>query len=235
MDDISSLTQLVIDDRSVSPSRVAFLVRRYPEDGSEALRAALEEALGAGLSAFEAERDPVWRSLWLGAFADAAMLAADDGLQALVEAEVPRVVDQLEAEVRRVYEPGEGAMGEPVGRQIDLALALLTAFDLSGRLPYAMLAEELVQLLRRHALEDTGLFRADTRANARAVQVCCRLAALHRDRDYTARAVVAPGAHYGELGRTLLEALGHDACGAADAVEYGLARLDAFALNALPN
>ncbi len=122
-----------------------------------------------------------------------------------------------------------------MSRQIDLALALLTAFDLSGRLPYAMLAEELVQLLRRHALDDAGCFRADARANARAVQVCCRLAALHRDRDYTARAVVAPQARYDELGRTLLAALDSDASARADAAEYGIALLDAFALNALPN
>jgi hypothetical protein len=233
-DDLAALTDVAIAEESPSPARLSFLVRRYPQAASEALRAALEAALEAGLLAFESERDPVQRCRWLGALADASVLAADDTLQSIVDAQLPAVVDQLEALVRRVYEPGEGAMGEPAGRQIELALALLTAFDLSGRLPYAMLAEELVQLLRRHAW-DQGRFRADAGANARAAQVCCRLAALHRDRDYMARAVVAPEARYDDLGRTILDALGRDARARADAAEYGLALIDAFALNALPN
>ena len=127
-------------------------------------------------------------------------------------------------------------MGEPVSRQIEMALALLVAFDLTGRLPYAMLAEELLQLLRRDAMDAHGMFRADARANACAAQVCCRLAALHRDADYLARAVVAPEARYDELGRTSLHGLGSTPPARDNmAAEYGLALLDAFALNALPN
>jgi hypothetical protein len=235
LSDLAPLTQLVVDDAPVSPSRLSFLVRRYPEAASDALRRALEQTLSEGLDAFERERDPVQRCRWLGALAEATLLAADDDLQVRVDRELPVVIDQLELLMRRVYEPGEGALGEPVARQIEVALALLTAFDLSGRLPYAMLAEELVQLLRRHALDERGELRADARATATAVQVCCRLATLHQDPDYMARAVIAPEARYDELGRTLARTLSIETCTRADAAEYGLALLDAFALNALPN
>src|SRR5689334_19572355 len=120
VDDLADLTQLVIATREASPSTLSFLVRRYPEAASDALREALEEALGSGLAALERERDPVVRCGWLGALADASVLVVDDTLQVLVDAQLPVVVDLLESQIRQVYEPGEGAMGESVARQIDL-------------------------------------------------------------------------------------------------------------------
>ena len=51
--------------------------------------------------------------------------------------------EELERAVDERYEPGEGARG-PAREQLELAGALLTAFVLTDRLPYSMLAEEIV-------------------------------------------------------------------------------------------
>lgn len=229
--------QIIGEAREVSPARLLFLVRRYPDAASPALHAALEQALSEGVRAFERDRAIASQCRWLGAFADAAMMVADDTLHHLVDAELPRVVDELEAVMRRVYEPGEGAMGHDAEDQVALTLALLVVFDLTARLPYAMLAEELFQTLNRTSWEEgAALFRASPRANARAAQIGFRLAALHRDPDYASRAVVAPNAAYDRIGAAVLGTLEPLARAHVDAVsEYGVALLDAFALNALPN
>ena len=65
---------------------------------------------------------------------------------------VPRAIDELEHAVGASYRPGDGlrrAASRAAGRgsaedHVRAASALLTAFELTGRLPYSMLAEELI-------------------------------------------------------------------------------------------
>ena len=97
---------------------------------------------------------------------------------------------------------------------------LLTAFLVTGRLPYAMLAEELVQHARR-TFAAAGLpFTLGCEVSA----VLARMAALHRDEGYLSAAVIAPGVDYAEDAGRILEELApaapaHGLAGAA----YGLA------------
>ena len=106
------------------------------------------------------------------------------------------------------------------------ASALLTAFEITGRLPYSMLAEELVQLSVRELLDEAG---GDTLVgHCEAARVLCRLAALHDDPEYRGAAVIAADADYRsdaarilavQSPRTLTASL-------AQAAAYGLALLD---------
>lgn len=223
--------------QSVLPSALVFLIRRYPADGRPELRDALERGLAAGLVAFDDERDPRTRCEWLGALAAASAMVDDAQLAETVERALPDVIDGLEQFVRNVYEPGEGAMGASCHEQLRLASALLAAFDLTGRLPYSMLAEELLQTATRRWWDTgAGAFRAEFGANCIAVQLCCRLAMLHRDVDYASRAVVAPAARYDEQAALALVSLeSHYREHNASAADYGLALLDWFSLSALPN
>jgi hypothetical protein len=60
---------------------------------------------------------------------------------------IPEAIDRLELIVGRAYRPGEGI--GTFGDHVRAASALLTAYSLTGRLPYPMLAEELMVILRR--------------------------------------------------------------------------------------
>lgn len=128
---------------------------------------------------------------------------------------VGRAVDELERIVASAYQPEEG-LAHSTGRarsmrgqltdHVDLSMALLTAYDVSARLPYSMLAEELMQFARRSLWdEEAGAFWASTLDrhqplvdNCNAARVLCRLAALHADPDYRKAAVVAPHADYAQ-------------------------------------
>jgi uncharacterized protein YyaL (SSP411 family) len=87
---------------------------------------------------------------------------------------------------------------------VTLSFALLTAYDVSGRLPYSMLAEELVQFARRTLWDDAAACFTDTQLdavescflNCDAARVLCGLAALHADDGYRAAAVIKPEAAY---------------------------------------
>ena len=106
------------------------------------------------------------------------------------------------------------------------ASALLTAFEITGRLPYSMLAEELMQLSLRELLNDAG---GDTLVEqCEAARVLCRLAALHGDPEYRGAAVIATGANYHTEAARILEAQSSRARAAplAHAAAYGLALLD---------
>jgi hypothetical protein len=139
-----------------------------------------------------------------------AAAAAPDERDAIVTA-----IDQLEHVVGHVYRPGDGVahdIREPdaargvLEDQLHAADVLLTAHGVTGRLPYAMLAEELIQGVRRRAWDAAGGgFVSGTAgattikpfaANCDAVRVLSRLAALHRDVDFRAAAVVARDADY---------------------------------------
>ena len=138
--------------------------------------------------------------------------------QALVQA----AVDELERVVGVTYEPGEGLLSslqpgsnEP-GRLRDhvaAASALLNAYAIVGRLPYSMLAEELIQHARRSWWDAArGGFWGETSPdpffwNCQAARVLCRLAALHEDPEYRAVAVIAHQSDYAADATRTLESL----------------------------
>jgi hypothetical protein len=125
---------------------------------------------------------------------------------------VQRALDELERVVGAVYRPSAG-MADRVedahergrlGDQVRSASALLTAYGLTGRLPYSMLAEELMQFSLRTLWDaDAGGFHESPARlakpfalNCDAARVLCRLAALHRDDDYRHVGIVARDADY---------------------------------------
>jgi hypothetical protein len=135
---------------------------------------------------------------------------------------VPAAIDHLEHIVGGAYQPGAGVRGTAAD-QVRAASALLTAFELTGRLPYSMLAEELMQIARREPWPETDLV-----GQCDAVRVLCRLAALHDDQGYRGAAVIADGADYrGDAARILsAQSPRAHAAPAAQAAAYGLALLD---------
>ena len=149
-------------------------------------------------------------------------------------------IDELERLVAGAYQPGEGVtMAAPGGRprladHINTASALLTAFEQTGRLPYSMLAEELMQFAAR-TLADAGApgyFDGETGSkpftlNCEAASVLCRLAILHGSNEYRGAAVLAADADYGRDAGRILHWLAPEApqLGQAGAV-YGLAAAD---------
>jgi hypothetical protein len=192
---------LALDPAALPPHAVPVLVREYVAHGADAVRAALEHALTSGLEAARDPADACTRMLWLRALAEGVAVSDDERIASAVRDAMPDAIERLELRVRRSYEPGEGLLDEPCDEQLRCAVALLAAFDLSGRLPYAMLAEELLQFARRWWNETEGKFDADVIANCTALDILGRLAALHRDPEYLRAAVVAPDRGYVETGR----------------------------------
>ena len=145
--------------------------------------------------------------------------AATDGVEAyLISANaisardlLADAIDELERTVGAVYRPGEGVgrfIGEPdrergrLGDQIRAASALVTAFGLTGRLPYSMLAEELMKFAQRTLWDKAGGGFFDGPGpkpfvlNCEAARVFSRLEALHRDEEYRQVAVLATSSAY---------------------------------------
>lgn len=221
----------------IDPAAVLFLVRRYRETLDGSLRERIEEGLAVGLTVGARDAEPRRRCAWLGVLVEAAAVADDPRLAEAVQRETPSAIDDLEEFLRRRYEPGEGLLGGSLLEQVLSASALLTAFDLTGRLAYPMLAEELARYARRAAWDDeAGAFRGGFAENVVAARVLCRLAALHLDADYLSSVVVAAPADYlDDARRTLLALSGPYRDHPESAAHYGLALLDGFALTALPN
>jgi hypothetical protein len=172
--------------------------------------------------------------------ADACLAAA--GLDA-AEDLLPAAVRELERAVGAAYRPGAGVapqIGPSSGEartaadQIASASALLTAYARTGRLPYAMLAEELIHLARRTMWDAaSGGFVAPGSVggsdktfalNCEGARVLCRLAALHADPAYREEAVVAAGADYAQDAQHALVSVAQsvDALG-SEAALYGIA------------
>jgi hypothetical protein len=130
-------------------------------------------------------------------------------------------VDELERLVAASYEPGSG-IGGTADQEIGVATALLTAFAITDRLPYAMLAEELLRHARIELLDskDVPFSTACVAASALA-----RMAALHQVEEYRTAAVIAPDADYARDAASMLERA------APDAHKFGLAAA-AYALAA---
>jgi len=141
---------------------------------------------------------------------------------------IPAAIDEIERVVGGAYRPGMGVAhtigGAADGRggladQVQAASALLTAYELTGRLPYSMLAEELMQL--SHA----DMEHADLRLTCQAVRVLCRLAALHDDDAYRAAAVIASAADYRADAERMLERISRSVADdrGGDAALFGVA------------
>ena len=121
---------------------------------------------------------------------------------------VAGAVDELERVVSLAYRPGESLPrslrnpDEPDGgleEHVAAAAALLTAHDLTARLPYSMLAEELIQPVRR-STDEPGVA-----ARCALARVLGRLARLHDDEEYVRAAIVAPSSDYRAEARIVLD------------------------------
>jgi hypothetical protein len=211
---VARVTPAVAASDIADPVPVRFLLARYAATGDEPLSAVVGGALALGLEQYS-EAPPGDRAEWLLLFGDAATWSDDRRVReaaasllatidaravAAIEAalhasaaigdgaRLSSAVDDLERLIGGAYEPGDGVASVD---QYAAASALLTAFDVTGRLPYAMLAEEVVQTaLRRGDAHD------DAESACGAARVLCRLAALHGDDVYVNAAVVAAGADY---------------------------------------
>jgi hypothetical protein len=149
---------------------------------------------------------PHVRNGWSSGMVDRAMRSIDASFGALGVAGSPGLaaaaVDALERVVAGGYRPGDG-MAHEVGAprfaagdltdHVSSASALLAAYALTDRLPYAMLADELMQYTIRCADRYAGASFADRCDEAR---VFCRLGVLHRNDDYRASAVMSAGVDY---------------------------------------
>jgi uncharacterized protein YyaL (SSP411 family) len=192
------------------------------------------------------------RAAWGGPAVDDASHSIDVCL-AVHTAVVPEelaaaAIEELEHIIAMSYRPGTGVghFRDDPGRhrgflsdQVRAASALLTAYARSGRLPYSMLAEELMQFARRALWDDAagGFFQcatgddADRRKpfalNCEAARVLGRLAVLHTDPAYQEVAVVAREASYAaDATRTLAMVAPRAKGRGAGAAIYGLALLE---------
>jgi transketolase len=233
---IDSVTVTILEAHArgavLSPAMVTFLLRRYADTGRDDLRAPVEDGLSHGLNAVITERDPRVRCEWLSALSEASGVSDDERLTGAVRASLSSVVDDLERLIARAYEPGEGLDGADVSDHCRCALALLAAFDVTGRLPYSMLAEELMQFARRRWWNGArGAFDGDVLANVVAARVLCGLEILRQDPQYAEAAVAAGDTRYGQSARRILDVIRSDQPEHGNrAAEYGLALLDSFAL-----
>jgi hypothetical protein len=207
----------------------------------------------AALSADERLRDaiadlvPTLRREWTGCRIVGDLAMAIDACLNVIAVYDPRdlaakAIDELEHMIAVAYRPGDGLAHDldspdrlrgQLADQLRAASALLTAYVLTWRLPYGMLAEELVQFARRTCWdEERAAFRASSgeardgfALNCEAARVLCRLAALHHDDDYRHVAVVAVGADYRADAERILTAQASSAHERTltDAAAYGLA------------
>ena len=232
-----------------TPDSLRLLLRAYASTGQEDFRNALETGLAQALE-ISADSSSESASPWLILFAEAAD-ASDDGriraaasdlaskirmiwgaTNSLAQAarsvdaclraklELQGAVDELERLIGTAYEPGHG-IGDSMEGEMATAGALLTAFLVTGRLPYAMLAEELVQHTRGAYLGRPDL---PFDASCAAAGVLSRMAALHNDDDYRAAAVISPAARYGDEAAEILERLAASVAGRGQAAAaYALA------------
>jgi hypothetical protein len=162
---------------------------------------------------------PVVRESWSDPAVDVAMRAIDASLMSAHVGDASTIaasgIDALERIVAGAYRPGLGISHElgqatfvrgGLADHVRSASALLTAYMLAGRLPYAMLADELMQSVVRLSQPGDGEPRG-FELECDAARLFSRLAALHRDEEYQRTAVLSVGANYGEAARVALAAL----------------------------
>jgi hypothetical protein len=198
----------------------------------EATAVADDERMRRGVTALVATLRAAWpaqtRIDQISASIEACLRAAE-----IVEPGdlVQDAIDHLERVIGGSYRPGEGLVRDLDGLRargsfddhVRGASALLTAFEITGRLPYSMLAEELIAVAGRAGAPDAGPV-----IQCEAARVLCRLAALHADPDYRGAAVIAGGADYrAEASRILAAESARARAGTpSTAAAYGLALRD---------
>ena len=178
------------------------------------------------------------------------LIAVDACLLATSAFETPGLVrdavDQLERTVGAAYRPGGGVASSIhqadgvrlLADQIAAVSALVTACVFTARLPYGMLAEELIQFARRTFWNnDAGAFADEAEpqtayvANCDAARALCRLVRLVEDEEYRSGAVVASNNDYrGDTSRILASQLDVARASAAHAAPYALALDDWLSL-----
>jgi hypothetical protein len=227
----------VANGGSPSPALVSLLLRAYTlhsyaQRRALDVRGALENALTQGLDLVSREPDPAAQCEWLRVFDLAESISGDERFAATKRASIASAIDGLERTVSSRYEPGEGLEGLGVDQHLRCALALLAAFDITGRLPYSMLAEELVQVARRRWFDSArATFDGDFEIDCRATQLLCRLAALHEDPVYSETVLVARPLTYRTDAERMLKTLEPDHRDHEPAaVNFGLALVDWLAL-----
>ncbi|HVH29365.1 MAG TPA: hypothetical protein VM818_21580 [Vicinamibacterales bacterium] len=152
-----------------------------------------------------------------------------------------QAVDSIERSVATAYRPGAGVShevptepGTPFERggladHVCTASTLVTAYALSGRLPYAMLADELMQSVLRQPVDEGASFIS--RCDAARVQ--SRLAALHREPEYRRTAVLPTDTDYAKHAENALRDLARSVQPRpADAAPFGLALAEWLGLRA---
>jgi len=160
---------------------------------------------------------------WDARSSGASAESVDAWLRALLilpDGSAQTAIDELEHLIAVAYEPGHGISGT-ADDEVQVASALLTAFAVTDRLPYAMLAEELLQRVRRSLCDGTAVPFSFA---CLAAATLSRMAALHQLSDYRNAAVIAPDADYRSDAVRMLEQIAPDAHthGIASAA-YGLA------------
>ena len=210
-------------------NRATIALARWLTAFTEAIRVSEDPQLPEAALALIASLSDEWPSL---AIVDEAAVSIDACLSAsplLAGSElVPRAIDELERVVGAAYRPGGGVAHRidgashvrgGFGDHVRAAAALLTAYEITARLPYSMLAEELMQASRDDiASSDEFVLSCE------AVRVLTRLAALHADPEYRGAAVIASEADYRADAEQVLSRWSAIALGGhADAALYGLA------------
>jgi len=190
----------------------------------------------ARLARAAADLLPDVRCGWSSPAVDVAMRSIDASLLAVHVADdrslAASAIDALERVIAGAYRPGSGVsheVGAPAFVRGGLAdharsaSALLTGYMLAGRLPYAMLADELMQSMLRTSWPH-GESLTPFALECDAARLLSRLGALHRDEDYQRTAVLPVGADYAESAGARLAALEPEArqLGVA-AAPFGLA------------
>ena len=207
------------------------------------MRSAIDELVAAMRSGWRSTDDVADLFMSVDACLQAAAVVESADL-------VRDAIDQLEQAVAATYRPGHGmasaaGAGDESPRRLIVQLrgaaALVTACVGTARLPYGMLAEELVQFARR-AFWDAGAgafvdahASGDTFAtNCDAARMLCRLARLVSNADYRLGAVTAEtngGDDYlADASRILSSHLAAARADAARAAPYALALDDWLSL-----
>jgi len=142
-------------------------------------------------------------------------------------------IDALERVVAGAYRPGQGVshgiaktpfLRGGLSDHVRSASALLTAYMLTARLPYAMLADELMQSVLRTPPSEPEGRAVPFAVECDLARVFCRLAALHHDEEYRRTAVLAVHEDYAaDAARTLAALASSVRERGVEAAPFGLA------------